>query len=294
MNLTGNREPETDMRSVTAPDRRLFRTQGFLQGPVFLTQDQVAAACRGMDRVIAGVYRTGREPQSRGVAPGAATTRLIKINNSHLSDEDLFAVVANGEIARWAAQLLGAKRLHVWHTQLLFKPVGGDPGAGIGFHQDWKYWQFFDQLEGVITAWVALSDITVAGGAMRFVPGSNRWGLIDPGNFSEKDEATAIAALPLPAGGGMARARRGDAGGCGQPPPSADPARQRRQPRRRAAPRDRRALRFGTGAGGDGESPRVRRYPRPPVGEPPGLRRRRMSSGHAAAGARVPSGRGAA
>ena len=35
MNLTGNREPETDMRSVTAPDRRLFRTQGFLQGPVF-------------------------------------------------------------------------------------------------------------------------------------------------------------------------------------------------------------------------------------------------------------------
>ena len=200
MNLTGNREPETDMRSVTAPDRRLFRTQGFLQGPVFLTQDQVAAACRGMDRVIAGDYRTGREPQSRGVAPGAATTRLIKINNSHFSDEDLFAVVANGEIARWAAQLLGAKRLHVWHTQLLFKPVGGDPGAGIGFHQDWKYWQFFDQLEGVITAWVALSDITVAGGAMRFVPGSNRWGLIDPGNFSEKDEAKAIAALPLPAG----------------------------------------------------------------------------------------------
>ena len=294
MNLTGNREPETDMRSVTAPDRRLFRTQGFLQGPVFLTQDQVAAACRGMDRVIAGVYRTGREPQSRGVAPGADTTRLIKINNSHLSDEDLFAVVANGEIARWAAQLLGAKRLHVWHTQLLFKPVGGDPGAGIGFHQDWKYWQFFDQLEGVITAWVALSDITVAGGAMRFVPGSHRWGLIDPGNFSEKDEAKAIAALPLPAGEEWREHAAVMPAGCGQLPPSADPARQRRQPRRRAAPRHRRALRIGTGAGGDGESPRVRRDPRPPVGEPPGIRRRRMISGHAAAGARVPSGRGAA
>ena len=294
MNLTGNREPETDMRSVTAPDRRLFRTQGFLQGPVFLTQDQVAAACRGMDRVIAGDYRTGREPQSRGVAPGAATTRLIKINNSHFSDEDLFAVVANGEIARWAAQLLGAQRLHVWHTQLLFKPVGGDPGAGIGFHQDWKYWQFFDQLEGVITAWVALSDITVAGGAMRFVPGSNRWGLIDPGNFSEKDEAKAIAALPLPAGEEWREhAAVMPAGAASFHHPltlhgsGANHA---------AAPRRAIAVHYVSerAQGGDGESPRVRRDPRPPVGEPPGIRRRHMSSGHAAAGARVPSGRGAA
>ena len=200
MSLTHNRETGTDLQGAAAPDRGLFRTQGFLQGPVLLTDAEVAAACRGMDRVIGGDYRTGRQPQSRSVAPGAATTGLVKINNSHFSDEDLFAVVAHGEIARWAALLLGARRLHVWHTQLLFKPVGGDPGAGIGFHQDWKYWQFFDRLEGVITAWVALSDITVAGGAMRFVPGSHRWGLIDPGNFSEKDEATAIAALPLPEG----------------------------------------------------------------------------------------------
>ena len=103
------------------PDTQLFHDQGFLQGPVFLTAQQVAAACRGMDRVIAGDYRTGREPQSRGVAPGAATTRLIKINNTHVSDEDLFFVVAHGEIARWAAQLLGARRLHVWHTQLLYE-----------------------------------------------------------------------------------------------------------------------------------------------------------------------------
>lgn len=200
MSLTRDRETGTDPQGTAEPDRELFRTQGFLQGPVFLTVAEVAAACRGMDRVIAGDYRSGRPPQHRGVAPGTATTGLIKINNSHVCDEDLFAVVAHGEVGRWAALLLGARRLHVWHTQLLYKPVGGDPGAGIGFHQDWKYWQFFDRLEGVITAWVALSDITVAGGAMRFVPGSQRWGLIDPGNFGEKDEARAIAALPLPEG----------------------------------------------------------------------------------------------
>lgn len=200
MSLTRAHETGTGLQGSATPDRELFRAQGFLQGPVFLTAAEVAAAGRGIDRVIAGDYRTGRQPQSRGVAPGAASSGLIKINNSHVSDDDLFAVVTHGEIGRWAAALLGARRLHVWHTQLLCKPVGGDPGAGIGFHQDWKYWQFFDRLEGVITAWVALSDITVAGGAMRFVPGSHRWGLIDPGNFREKDEARAIAALPLPAG----------------------------------------------------------------------------------------------
>ena len=114
-------------------DRELFRTPGYLQGPVFLTGVEVAAAGGGTDRVIDGDYRTGRPPQHRGVAPGAATTGLIKINNSHVSDEDLFAVVAHAEIGRWA---VGARRLHVWHTQLLYKPAGGDPGAGIGFHQD--------------------------------------------------------------------------------------------------------------------------------------------------------------
>ena len=43
----------------------------------------------------------------------------------------------------------------------------------------------------MFTAWVAISDVTAESGPMRFVPGSNHWGLLKAGDFFS-DQLTAI------------------------------------------------------------------------------------------------------
>jgi ectoine hydroxylase-related dioxygenase (phytanoyl-CoA dioxygenase family) len=52
----------------------------------------------------------------------------------------------------------------------------------VGWHQDQEYWDAALQGE-LFTAWVAISDVTAESGPMRFVRGSNHWGLLKAGDF---------------------------------------------------------------------------------------------------------------
>ena len=84
------------------------------------------------------------------------------------------------EIARTPAILdavgtiLGPDLL-VWSVELFIKEPGD--GKVVSWHQDITYWGMGETDEEV-TAWLAVSDVSVEAGAMRFIPGSHKGGIV--------------------------------------------------------------------------------------------------------------------
>jgi len=87
---------------------------------------------------------------------------------------------------RWAAELMDARWIQLWASQLLYKPPGGRAAGHVGWHQDTQ------------SAWIAVGDVTEDMGAMRFVRGSHHWGDLKGGNFFDPDHDAQQKAIKLP------------------------------------------------------------------------------------------------
>jgi hypothetical protein len=160
-----------------------------------------------MDEVIAGTYETGLPPSTREWNPGDDPRKLIKINEPHLCDRRIRALVCCPELGRALAGSMEARTIQVWAVQLLVKPpaghsVGSDLGVApgfraaleagkVGWHQDRQYWKYWTPDSEVFTAWIALSELTQSAGPMRYVRGSHAWG--------EQAEGSAFFSLELEA-----------------------------------------------------------------------------------------------
>ncbi len=75
-----------------------------------------------------------------------------------------------------ASQLLGNAPVRFWHDQLFCKPP--KKGGVVAWHQDYSYWTRTKPVAH-LTCWCGLDDSTVANGCLQYVPGSQRWGLLD-------------------------------------------------------------------------------------------------------------------
>ena len=195
-----------------------YRRDGFYLAPPIIPADLIECVTESMDRVMAGEYETG-EPPRRSWNPGDDPKRIRKIDQAHLSDRTIYELASHPEIGRWAAALLGAERVQLWASQMLYKPPAGPGGSGgsgggggqggsgdssvgvtgnVGWHQDKQYWKFLDG--ELFTAWVAVSDVTEESGPMRFLRGSHRWGLLDSGDFFGHDHEAQRKGIPVPEG----------------------------------------------------------------------------------------------
>lgn len=177
-----------------------YRRDGFFFSPPIIPTDLIERVTARMDAVMDGVYETG-EPPRRSWNPGDDPKRIRKIDQAHLSDRTIYELASHPAIGHWAAALLGAKRVQLWASQMLYKPpVGSDGGVtgNVGWHQDKQYWRY---MEGeLFTAWVAVSDVTGASGPMRFLRGSHRWGLLGSGDFFGHDHEAQQKDIPVPEG----------------------------------------------------------------------------------------------
>lgn len=63
--------------------------------------------------------------------------------------------------------------ISLWGAELIAKEPNSD--KVLTMHQDLTYWGL-DGSDGVVTAWLAVSDVTTANGAMSFVPASHHHG----------------------------------------------------------------------------------------------------------------------
>ncbi len=174
-----------------------YQRDGFYFSPPIIPSDLIERVTVSMDRVMNGEYQTGVSPK-RAWNPGDDPRCIRKIDQAHLSDRTIYELATHPEIGRWASALLGAKRVQLWASQMLYKPPGGELTGNVGWHQDKQYWGYLDG--ELFTAWVAVSDVTKDSGPMRFVRGSNRWGLLGSGDFFGQDHEMQQAKVPVPEG----------------------------------------------------------------------------------------------
>lgn len=121
--------------------------------------------------VTAGIHATGVAPWRRWNV--GSPERVQKVDQAHLADDGIFALVTHPAIGAWVARVTGARRVQLWATQLITKPPGGGALGHVGWHDDDQNWAF---LEGeALTVWLALGHVGPDAGPVRFLPGSHRW-----------------------------------------------------------------------------------------------------------------------
>lgn len=149
----------------TAADaaRAAFADRGYLFPVRAMPAAEAAAA---MERLAAA------ERATAGMSKADRAHRLFRFK-PHLMFPWLDAIVHAPTLLDAVEALVGPDIL-VWSAALFIKDAH-DP-AFFSWHQD----SYTYRLEGddLVTAWVALTEVTVANGAMRFLPGSHRAGRI--------------------------------------------------------------------------------------------------------------------
>ncbi|HIG45053.1 MAG TPA: hypothetical protein EYQ20_01005 [candidate division Zixibacteria bacterium] len=173
---------------MTQDIRTRYHHDGFciLKKPV-LDSDCVSAARQGMDMIRAGEYDTGTPPEPSPWNPGDDRKVLCKIEQPQQASQAIRALIGSSEIGKLAATITGAKMVQVWWVQLLYKPPTSADGTAqtrVGWHQDWNYWRTtWAPSSELLTAWVALGEVTETSGPMQFVPGSHAWKEAGGGDF---------------------------------------------------------------------------------------------------------------
>ena len=74
-------------------------------------------------------------------------------------------------LAGVAVQLLGVDGVRMWQDQALYKEPGGRVTTP---HQDQPFWPI--GTAPLVSAWIAFDDVTLANGALSYVPGSHKVG----------------------------------------------------------------------------------------------------------------------
>ena len=175
-----------------------YRKQGFcFLDAETIDEKLLNAAQEGMLAVRDGIFDTDVPPSSH---PGYDTNRLCKINDAHLASTKLYALLTQSKLGECIAAVTNSRLVQVWASQLLIKPPGTEEAGCVGWHQDRQYWQYWQEDEGLFTAWIALSEVNRECGPMQFVSGSHRWGFLGQGDFFSSDQEEIWASIEIPIG----------------------------------------------------------------------------------------------
>ena len=169
-----------------------------------------------MDEVIADIgcwgeaALAGLPPEQRAwyVDGGVkARTVLRKLDNPHYQREAVRRLAFEPRLVAMVEDLIGPG-VSVCFSQIFFKPPEG--GAPKPAHQD-NYYFGPDDSEGLVTAWIALDDATLANGCLYFAEGTHRGPVYphvappdEPYNLQLPAEVLArhaATAAPVPRGG---------------------------------------------------------------------------------------------
>ena len=115
----------------------------------------------------------GLEDEYGPGAGGHSLNHFFRVNG-HLVIPLLAELSRTREILDAVEALLGPNLL-VWSVELFIKEPGSE--KTVSWHQDITYWGM-GETDDEVTAWVALSDVSIEAGCMRFIPGSHRDGIV--------------------------------------------------------------------------------------------------------------------
>ena len=134
-----------------------FYEQGYLFPIDIFSEAEVDSFRNELDR-LEGKARDGR------------VGNKDQLNYPHAIFRFASNIVRDPRILDVVEALLGPDLL-VWGSTFFIKEPQSD--EFVSWHQDLRYWGLDDE-DGQVSAWVALSDVTIEAGCMQFVPGSHR------------------------------------------------------------------------------------------------------------------------
>ena len=153
-------------------DLAFYRHQGHLTVNSVFTLDDVDALAADIER-WGESFLADLPPEQRAwyVDAGVASrTVLRKLDNPHAHRPAVQTLARDPRLVRLVEGFIGAG-VSVYFSQIFFKPPeGGGPKPA---HQDNYYFGPTD-IEGVVTAWIALDDATLENGCLYFGDGSNQ------------------------------------------------------------------------------------------------------------------------
>jgi hypothetical protein len=154
-----------------------WRRDGYLDGGQLLSAAEVEELRGELDRVIAERDR-GDVAQPFRITDIAmeSGTNLWQIVNIWQGSPAFARLLHHPRLARSLRQLAGddAGAIRLWHDQIQYKLAGN--GAVNWWHQDAPYWPGISPQDSLLTAWIALDEVSLDNGCMSMVPGSHRWG----------------------------------------------------------------------------------------------------------------------
>lgn len=147
--------------------------------------DGVVHPVRVMDEGDAAGLRArieALEAQHKAGAGGHSLKQFFRVNGQLVIP--MLAEIARTHAILDAAESLLGPNLLVWSVELFIKEPGDR--TVVSWHQDLTYWGMGETDEEV-TAWLALSDVSIEAGCMRFLPGSHGGGIVAHADTFAKD-----------------------------------------------------------------------------------------------------------
>ncbi|MEO0484373.1 MAG: phytanoyl-CoA dioxygenase family protein [Pseudomonadota bacterium] len=142
-----------------------YRKHGFVAGlPVFSAEE--VAGLRAAIEALEADHADG--------AGGHDLGQFFRVNGHVVIP--LLAELARTPAIIDAVEAVLGPNLLAWSVELFIK----EPHSAktVSWHQDITYWGM-GETDDEVTAWVALSDVSVQAGCIRFIPGSHKGGIVD-------------------------------------------------------------------------------------------------------------------
>jgi ectoine hydroxylase-related dioxygenase (phytanoyl-CoA dioxygenase family) len=157
--------------TLNEADRAHYRHVGHITVPGLFDAQQTATVVEDIQAWGEG-FLAELPPEQRAwyIDGGVKATVLRKLDNPHHHRESVQRLARAPQLVDVVESLIG-HGVSVYFSQIFFKPPeGGGPKPA---HQDNFYFGPND-LEGVVTAWIALDDATLENGCLYFGDGTNR------------------------------------------------------------------------------------------------------------------------
>ncbi|MGH1480384.1 MAG: phytanoyl-CoA dioxygenase family protein [Geminicoccales bacterium] len=149
---------------LCADEIEAYRRDGFVSGVPVFDKNRATELRLAIE---------GLENEHQDGVGDRSLAQLFRVNG-HVVIPLLAEIPRNDAILEAIEALLGPNLL-AWSVELFIKESGSE--KTVSWHQDITYWGM-GETDDEVTAWVALSDVSVKAGCMRFIPGSHKSGIV--------------------------------------------------------------------------------------------------------------------
>ncbi len=157
-----------------------YQQAGYLAVEGLISADELSRARAAIDTAVAERTADDQRSMAEKTRYEQSFVQCMRLWEDHT---EVAPFTFHPLIAQAAAELMEVDCARLWQDQALYKEPGG---AATTAHQDQSFWPIGDA--PLVSAWVALTDVTRASGAMGYVPGSHLAGRLQVVDITHQNE----------------------------------------------------------------------------------------------------------